>query len=237
VRYFRIRNWRKFQRYSGRTPPWIKLYTWLIHGEDDRNWFDLTAEQRGQLASIWLLASERDNIMPLEGEILSNDLELDGHIDFSPLISGRWIEVYESFKDCRAASKSADAQNRAQIHAQKTAPLEREGEREEDKTRERERKRGKRGDLSPSKSASQKQVGMLEDIAAERGANLRKECGRLNRWPVTARDVSPIKEHLLKYERPARPDLEPLTNDESERLAREAIDQDLEGAKYWTGRK
>ena len=50
-----IKDWRKFQHFKDRRPPWIKLYRDII---DDKEWFMLTGEQAKLLFFLWILASE-----------------------------------------------------------------------------------------------------------------------------------------------------------------------------------
>lgn len=57
----RIKNWRKFQHYKHRDPPWIKLHRALL---DDREWFSLDGDASKMLANCWLLASELDGVLP-----------------------------------------------------------------------------------------------------------------------------------------------------------------------------
>jgi hypothetical protein len=57
----KIRNWKKFQHFKDRRPPWIKLYRELL---DDPNWHDLNPEASKALIMLWLLASELDGYLP-----------------------------------------------------------------------------------------------------------------------------------------------------------------------------
>jgi hypothetical protein len=57
----RIRNWKKFQHYAHRKPPWIKFYRDLL---DDREWMALSGDASKLLACCWLIASERDGTLP-----------------------------------------------------------------------------------------------------------------------------------------------------------------------------
>jgi len=50
-RWVVIPGWDRFQHYKDRDPPWIKLYTDLIHNEE---WLGLTCHQRGVLVSLWV---------------------------------------------------------------------------------------------------------------------------------------------------------------------------------------
>lgn len=50
------RNWKKFQHYTNRCPPWIKVHTDLLK---DPDWFELKhKESVWTLINIWLIASE-----------------------------------------------------------------------------------------------------------------------------------------------------------------------------------
>jgi hypothetical protein len=46
-----VRNWRRFQHYENRDPPWIKNYLALLH---DHGYLNLTGHQRAVLHGIWL---------------------------------------------------------------------------------------------------------------------------------------------------------------------------------------
>lgn len=51
----RIKNWEEFQHFKDRTPPWIKLYRYLL---DDPEWHELSGEDAKTLVMLWLIASE-----------------------------------------------------------------------------------------------------------------------------------------------------------------------------------
>jgi len=52
------KNWKKFQHYTGRTPPWIKLHRSLL---DDYNFHCLPVASKALAPGLWLLASEYEN--------------------------------------------------------------------------------------------------------------------------------------------------------------------------------
>ena len=56
-----IRNWRKYQHYKKRNPPWIKIYKSLL---DDRDWHALSGDASKMLANCLLLASENNGALP-----------------------------------------------------------------------------------------------------------------------------------------------------------------------------
>ena len=52
------KNWKKFQHYTGRTPPWIKLHRSLL---DDYSFHCLPVASKALAPGLWLLASEYEN--------------------------------------------------------------------------------------------------------------------------------------------------------------------------------
>lgn len=52
------KNWKRFQHYADRRPPWIKLHHTLL---DDTEYMRLPAASRGLAPFLWLLASESDD--------------------------------------------------------------------------------------------------------------------------------------------------------------------------------
>ena len=61
--YFRIVNWREFQHYSDRSPPWIKLHRNLL---SSRTWVSLDDEGRTLAIACMLLAADTDNKIPAD---------------------------------------------------------------------------------------------------------------------------------------------------------------------------
>ena len=49
--YVVVPNWRRFQHYGDRNPPWLKLYTELQSRDD---WRALSLAERGLLVTIWI---------------------------------------------------------------------------------------------------------------------------------------------------------------------------------------
>ena len=55
----KVKNWSDFQHFKDRTPPWIKLYRYLL---DDPDWHELSGDDAKMLIMIWLIASEDKNM-------------------------------------------------------------------------------------------------------------------------------------------------------------------------------
>jgi len=51
----KIKGWDEFQHFKDRTPPWIKLYRYLL---DDPEWHELSGDDCKVLVMLWLIASE-----------------------------------------------------------------------------------------------------------------------------------------------------------------------------------
>jgi hypothetical protein len=56
-----IKNWKKFQHFKDRKPPWVKLYRDLL---DDIEWFELDPKAAKVLIMLWLIASEDEGNIP-----------------------------------------------------------------------------------------------------------------------------------------------------------------------------
>jgi hypothetical protein len=52
---YAIKDWKTFQHFKDRTPPWIKLYRHLL---DDPDWHALDGDASKLLVMLWLIASE-----------------------------------------------------------------------------------------------------------------------------------------------------------------------------------
>ena len=57
----KIKNWKKFQHFKDRKPPWVKLYRDLL---DDIEWFELDPKAAKVLVMLWLIASEDEGNIP-----------------------------------------------------------------------------------------------------------------------------------------------------------------------------
>jgi len=56
-----IKNWKKFQHFKDRNPPWVKLYRDIL---DDLEWYELDPLASKVLVMCWLIASEDDGKLP-----------------------------------------------------------------------------------------------------------------------------------------------------------------------------
>lgn len=72
-RYFKIKNFEKFQHYSGRRPAWIRFYLDLL-SVDDRPYYMLSDVAKTHLHHLWLYQAKQwdDGFLPMA-------LDLDDH--------------------------------------------------------------------------------------------------------------------------------------------------------------
>ena len=65
MEYLSVSNWEKYQHYSHRNPPWIKLHVRILN---NRNFSLLSRASKCLLMLLWILASEEDGTIPYDME-------------------------------------------------------------------------------------------------------------------------------------------------------------------------
>lgn len=110
-RVLSVKNWARFQHYKKRNPPWIKLYTAIL---DDDNFACLPDAAKGQLVSLWALASRRGNRIPYKVAYLRDALNVTGKLYVEELIAAGWLidastDASKSASEVASESDSADA--------------------------------------------------------------------------------------------------------------------------------
>ena len=78
----KIRNWDKWQSYrkDRGQPPWIKVHRCVMRNPE---WVSLTDAERGQLVAIWLLAADRNGVIPASPELIQKLCYMDGLPDLN----------------------------------------------------------------------------------------------------------------------------------------------------------
>lgn len=100
--YLSVRNWNRYQHYSGRKPVWIKLYA---HMQDDRDWFSLSIALRVFWIEALMLAARYENAIPNDPKRLSVEMNLPIRTvreGIEKLLEMRWLS---ETKTSRRASK------------------------------------------------------------------------------------------------------------------------------------
>jgi hypothetical protein len=89
--WLRIRNWNKWQSYrtDRGQPPWIKVHRTLMR---DANWVSLTDAERGQLVAIWMLAADRDGVIPASKQMVRKLCFMDTEPDIENFVAKGFIE-------------------------------------------------------------------------------------------------------------------------------------------------
>ena len=113
--FFSIRNWEKFQHYTHRNPPWIRLYRNILH---QREYQKLSDTERSHLTGLFILAAEYENNIPNDPEWLQHELCTSSPINLDVLARYGWI----TFASNSRASHSKHASNTLASCKQSASP-------------------------------------------------------------------------------------------------------------------
>lgn len=75
MKCYAIKNWKDFQHYGKRNPPWIKLHRAVI---DDYSFCSLPDATKGHLMLLWLYASQNNGRVPTDVPFLEKKLSITG---------------------------------------------------------------------------------------------------------------------------------------------------------------
>ena len=123
MRYLRIRNWEKYQHYSQRTPPWIKLHLTLL---DDFDFQGLDEKMQRPAFHIMLLAARLENRIPWNDKWVAGRIQAKSKVNLQILINNSFLEEIPHTSNALAS----------------TAGTRREEESRQEKTREEESRFG-----------------------------------------------------------------------------------------------
>jgi hypothetical protein len=87
----RISKWEKWQSYrrDRGQPPWIKVHRCVMRNPE---WVSLTDAQRGQLVAIWLLAADKDGVIPASPQLIKKLCHMDSEPDLQLFTELGFIE-------------------------------------------------------------------------------------------------------------------------------------------------
>jgi hypothetical protein len=88
ARFFKVKNFERFQHYKDRAPPWIKLYNETLENYEFGSLKDST---KGQLIGIWLLASRMDNKLPFDPKWIASKINATDPVDLETLFDSGFI--------------------------------------------------------------------------------------------------------------------------------------------------
>jgi hypothetical protein len=119
----RVKNWREFQHYTNRRPPWIKLHTALL---DDYEFQSLPLASRALAPMLWLLAScTEDGSIPADPVKLAFRFRCDVKelkAGLTPLIEkGFLIDASNSLAGCAQSACSEERREETEESAGKPA--------------------------------------------------------------------------------------------------------------------
>jgi len=86
----KINNWSKWQSYRADRgqPPWIKIHREVMRKVE---WVGMNDAQRGQLVAMWLLAADRDGVIPASPSIIQKLCFMDSEPDIDFFIEQGFI--------------------------------------------------------------------------------------------------------------------------------------------------
>jgi hypothetical protein len=88
--FLSVKNFEKFQHYSDRTPPWIKLYNAVL---DDYGFACLPDADKWHLVAIWLLASRTGNRIPNDSKWVEKRINAKSAVNLNLFISSGFLIV------------------------------------------------------------------------------------------------------------------------------------------------
>lgn len=88
----RVVNWDRWQSYRNDRgqPPWIKVHRCVMRNPE---WVSLTDAQRGQLISIWLLAADRNGVLPDDPKLIQRLCFMTDEPDLTTFISLGFLDA------------------------------------------------------------------------------------------------------------------------------------------------
>lgn len=105
MRYLVIKNWREFQHYTNRNPPWIKLHRAIV---DDFAFNSLKDKTKAHLMLIWILGAATEGRVPHDAKFIagrigaSESVDLDAMIELGFLVAdGQDVAVEEKINGKR----------------------------------------------------------------------------------------------------------------------------------------
>ena len=95
MNYIKVCNWQKYQHYSQRNPPWIKLHNQLL---DNYNYGCLQDDSKLLLITLFMLASRTENNIPADLEWIKIKGGLRNEVNLEPLIKANFINYVATCK-------------------------------------------------------------------------------------------------------------------------------------------
>lgn len=90
MEYVQIVDWKKFQHYKDRNPPWIKLHAEIL---SDYDFCCLQDDSKLLLILLWILASKLDNKIPNDTKWIKEQIHIDKDVCLQPLFVKGFIAL------------------------------------------------------------------------------------------------------------------------------------------------
>lgn len=123
MEYLQVKNWRTFQHYSMRNPPWIRVYNSLLENHVFAALPDVT---KAHLVEIWLFASRSENCIPNDPAFVATRINANTPVDLDLLVSVGFLEAWVDASEVLAPSenRASNMLARSENHASNMlAPL------------------------------------------------------------------------------------------------------------------
>lgn len=98
MKFLQVKNWKTFQHYGKRNPPWIKLHRALL---DDYAFCALPDASKAHLMLIWVYASQHNGQVPHDSKFLEKKLSCE-NINIDLLISHGFLLCTQDASEVRA---------------------------------------------------------------------------------------------------------------------------------------
>jgi hypothetical protein len=114
--FLRVKNFEKYQHYSKRRPPWIKLYFALL---SDSDFSLMSSASKMHTIAIMLLASQYDNKIPFNKKWITQVIVAQERINWDEVLSSGFVICYQDASNALASCKQ---------HASTDTEVQRRGE-------------------------------------------------------------------------------------------------------------
>lgn len=112
MEYYYVRNWRRFQHYKHRNPPWVKLHQEIFTSAD---WVTLADASKLLAVVCMVVAGKHEGRVPNDPAYIKRVAYLDSKPNLTPLIEcGFLVKTLADASDCKQVRTNADPENRVQ---------------------------------------------------------------------------------------------------------------------------
>lgn len=129
MKYIRVVNWRTYQHYQKRTPPWIKLHFNLLSSYAFEG---LSDSCKWHVVGLFLLAGRTGNRIPLDVRWIAKEIGAKRTIDFTRIFASGLLEECTQDATPPRARARASTETEVESETQTESETESEGRGEDD---------------------------------------------------------------------------------------------------------